>query len=58
MWLWAGDAVYLGGDQPASLEEAFRAQLRQEGYRQLLAQDIIVGTTLLSDAIVDILCRM
>ncbi len=30
MWLWAGDAVYLGGDQPSSLEEAFNAQLQQE----------------------------
>ena len=30
MWLWTGDAVYLGGDQPISLEHAFNAQLQQE----------------------------
>ena len=42
MWLWAGDAVYLGGDQPGNLEEAFEAQGQQVGYRQLLSDNIIV----------------
>ncbi|KAJ1476769.1 hypothetical protein T484DRAFT_1632136 [Baffinella frigidus] len=36
VWLWAGDAVYLGRDQPEGLREAYQAQLAHPGYRSLL----------------------
>ena len=36
MWIWTGDAVYLGRDQPEGLREAYQAQLAQPGYRALL----------------------
>jgi hypothetical protein len=37
LWLWTGDAVYLGRDQPDALPEAYQAQLANPGYRKLLA---------------------
>ena len=42
VWLWTGDAVYVGGDQPCNLADAYRAQHQQAGYRELLAEDVII----------------
>jgi alkaline phosphatase D len=42
MWLWAGDAVYVGHDQPIDLPSAFRAQHAQAGYQQLLAENVMI----------------
>jgi hypothetical protein len=42
MWLWAGDAVYLGHDQPRDLLSAFKAQQAVPGYKQLLAEGVAV----------------
>jgi hypothetical protein len=42
MWLWAGDSVYVTGDNPPNLRLAFQVQLQQPGYDALLSEDIIV----------------
>ena len=42
MWLWVGDAAYVGGDQPGSVEEALKAQHGVEEYQKLLADKIMV----------------
>jgi len=42
IFLWVGDAVYVGGDQPGSVQEALKAQHGVEEYQKLLADKIIV----------------